>query len=78
MTELFWGHLGRKGELKINPQIKGKYESSICTSGICKISGRQTKASRSHGEIVKLVEKGKHNNITYGTLWRKRGKGTNI
>lgn len=33
-----------------------------------KISGRQTKASRLRGEIVKLVGKGKRNNIMYGTL----------
>ena len=38
------------------------------TCSICKISDRQIKASRLHGEIVKLVEKGKLSNIMYGIL----------
>ena len=38
------------------------------TSSICKISDRQIKASRLHGEIVKLVEKGKLSNIMYDIL----------
>lgn len=48
------------------------------TSNICKISDRQIKASRLHGEIVKLVEKGKLSNIMYGILWRKKRKSTDI
>ena len=48
------------------------------TSSICKISDRQIKASRLHGEIVKLVEKGKLSNIMYDILWRKKRKSTDI
>ena len=63
-----------EGDWNINAQIK----ENVMTSSICKISDRQIKASRLHGEIVKLIEKGKLSNITYGILWRKKRKSTDI
>lgn len=59
----------------MNGALTHKQKENIMTSSIFMVSDGQ----RPPGcmEKVRLVEKGKHNNIMHGILWRKRGKGTN-
>lgn len=53
----------RKGELNIKENMNNDMQVLV-----------RSVASRLHGEIIKLVGKGKHNNKMFGTLWSKRGK----